>query len=186
MRTTILAVLVALAALCAFATAQDTAQDWVKDGSELWKDGYYEEAILAFDKAIQIDPDNAEAWYSKGVNYANMNKSDEALDSFQKVIELNYTPKLVDAWINKAIMLEHLGRYNESLNSYNTTIEMIDPSQKQKLASVWCYKGYLLANSLGELEDAINAFDEALKATPDDERILNMKKGLLIILGQIP
>jgi hypothetical protein len=49
MRKTVLAVLMALVALCAFAVAEETAEDWVKKGDELFAEGSLEEADQAWD-----------------------------------------------------------------------------------------------------------------------------------------
>ena len=54
MRTTILAVLVALATLCAFATAQETAEDWVNKDEELYKNGSYEQVAEVWEGAPQL------------------------------------------------------------------------------------------------------------------------------------
>ena len=41
-------------------------KSWYSKGSALYNLGKYNEAIQAFDKAIELDPDYAKAWCSKG------------------------------------------------------------------------------------------------------------------------
>ena len=48
--------LMALAFLCASALAQEmTSEDWFNRGQELQRNDYHEEALQAFDKAIEIN-----------------------------------------------------------------------------------------------------------------------------------
>lgn len=54
MKMTVLTILMALAALCAFAMADETAEDWAKTGDELYENGSYEEAASTYDKAHQF------------------------------------------------------------------------------------------------------------------------------------
>jgi len=44
----------------------------------------YDEALKAYDKAIKIKPDFAEAWYNKGVALGNLGLYNEALKAFNK------------------------------------------------------------------------------------------------------
>jgi tetratricopeptide (TPR) repeat protein len=56
-----------------------------------------DEAIKAFDKAIEINPQNSKAWNNKGLLLSNLNKSDEAIKAFDKAIEIN--PQ--DSWLGQ-------------------------------------------------------------------------------------
>ena len=55
----------------------------------LVKLGKSDEAIKAYDKAIEINPHNSDAWYNKGIALYNLNKSDEAIKAYDKAIEIN-------------------------------------------------------------------------------------------------
>jgi tetratricopeptide (TPR) repeat protein len=58
-------------------------------------DEYYRQQILAFDKAIQLEPGNAEAWFNKGYALAGMKRYDEAIAAFDHVQSLDPAyPKL--------------------------------------------------------------------------------------------
>jgi tetratricopeptide (TPR) repeat protein len=45
--------------------------------------------IHDFDKAIEIDPQRDDAWYTKGSSFDEMGKYDEAIASFDKALEIN-------------------------------------------------------------------------------------------------
>jgi tetratricopeptide (TPR) repeat protein len=47
------------------------------------------EAIKAFDKTIEINPQNSDAWYNKAVILNKLSKSAEAINAYEKAIEIN-------------------------------------------------------------------------------------------------
>jgi superkiller protein 3 len=66
------------------------------------------------DASVQSDPDNAEAWFIRGMYYNNnYNQYDEALVSCEKALELD--PKYGAAWFLKGIILTNMNRHCESL-----------------------------------------------------------------------
>lgn len=58
--------LLILTALVVSATGQQIADEWNDKGIALGYQGKYDDAIAAFDKAIEIDPKHANAWIIKG------------------------------------------------------------------------------------------------------------------------
>jgi len=61
--------------------------------------GKHDEAINAYDKAIELDPKDASAWYNKGHALNRLEKHDGAIKAYDKAIELD--PKYASAWYNK-------------------------------------------------------------------------------------
>ena len=43
----------------------------------------------AFDKAIEINPQDSDAWYNKGLALTKLNKYDEAMKTYDKAIEIH-------------------------------------------------------------------------------------------------
>ena len=70
--------------------------------------GKFDEALEAFEKAIETDPQYAPAWSNKGVLSRKLGKFDEALKAFEKAIEIN--PKFAAAWSNKSSALTGVGQ----------------------------------------------------------------------------
>ena len=62
---------------------------WTGKGMALNALNKSDEAIKAYDKAIEIDPQKSEAWNNKGVALDNLNKPDEAIKAFENAIEIN-------------------------------------------------------------------------------------------------
>ena len=47
-----------------------------------------EDAIASYDKALQMDPDNAEAWFNKGMTLKKMGQITESTQCIEKCINL--------------------------------------------------------------------------------------------------
>ena len=60
-------VFIILLVLTTSAQGQQTAEDWFNKGDTLTSQGKYDEAIQAYDQAIQLKPNYDTAWYNKGV-----------------------------------------------------------------------------------------------------------------------
>jgi len=86
MRKKVLAVLMALVALCAFAVADETAEEWVKKGDELFLNGSSEEAVKAYDKAIELNPKEIAAWLSKGIILDGLERHNESIEAYETAI----------------------------------------------------------------------------------------------------
>ncbi len=160
-----------LLALMASACGQQNAEDWNNKGYALLNQSNYDEAIQAFDNAIEIDPQNAYAWYGKGVALGNKEaqsikgvriddgffytriENNEALQAFDKAIELN--PKNVDSWIRKGLILYLQDKNNEALQAFDKAIEL-DPRN----AEAWGKKALVLIY-LGKHEEASEASNMA-------------------------
>lgn len=65
------------------------ASYWFNEGITLVEQGKYDDAIIAFDRAIEIDPQLAEAWSNKGNALVEQGMYDDAIIAFDKAIEIN-------------------------------------------------------------------------------------------------
>jgi tetratricopeptide (TPR) repeat protein len=119
----------------------------------------YDEAIKAFDEAIELKPDYAKAYNNKGITLKNIGKLDEAINAYDKAIELR--PDLVQAYNNKGVALRILGKYDEAIKAYEKAIEL-KPDDPYAYVS----KGVALA-SLGKYEEAIESYRKAIELKPD-------------------
>ncbi|MEW6618965.1 MAG: tetratricopeptide repeat protein [bacterium] len=137
----------------------DLAKEWVDKGVELGTLGRYEEALTAYEKAIELEPDDAWAWRGKGYALGELGRYEEALVATEKAIELK--PDMAEAWNNKGWILGKLGRYEEELAAYEKAIEL-----KPDDAFAWNNKGCILGN-LGRYEEAFVAIEKAIKLKSD-------------------
>lgn len=68
---------------------KSNADYWNAQGRTLGKDRRFEEAIVCFDKATQIDPNHAKAWYNKGLCLKNLGLLLESLACFSEAVSLD-------------------------------------------------------------------------------------------------
>ncbi|HOG73823.1 MAG TPA: tetratricopeptide repeat protein [Methanofastidiosum sp.] len=110
---------------------------------------HYEDAVVAFDKAIALDPENSFAWEFKAIALRSLGKYEEAIACYDKSMELD--PLDYSAIYNRAVLLERLGKNEEALDYYSLSTK-IDPNN----ALAWEAKANLL--------ESIERFDEAEEA----------------------
>ncbi|MDF1533086.1 MAG: tetratricopeptide repeat protein, partial [Methanosarcinaceae archaeon] len=67
----------------------EKASNWSLKGHALYDLEKYEEAIEAFDRAIELDPKDAFNWNFKGNALYDLEKYEEAIKAFDKAIELD-------------------------------------------------------------------------------------------------
>jgi len=161
-------------------------------GNMLQRQGRLEEALKAFDKAVQLEPDAAELWKYLGKVLLELNHSTEALLSFQHVLKLD--AHHWDAANECGMLLHKLGRLEEAL-SYFSLCDVLQPNHAATLhMRTICLCGLkrfeeALANTrraqaldptnadicnavgvvlqpLGRDEEALEWFDRALKSRP--------------------
>jgi tetratricopeptide (TPR) repeat protein len=135
-----------------------TADEWNNKGNALYELKRYEDAIKAYDKAIELNPKYTDPWNNKGLVLHKLKRYEDAIKAYDKAIELD--PKYADPWYNKGNVLAKLKRYEDAIEAYDKAIEL-DP----KDAYPWYGKG----NALYELkryEDAIEAYDKAIEIDP--------------------
>jgi len=116
-------------------------------------------ALQAFDKTIELNPDDTEAWGNKGIALEILGQYEEALKAYDKTIELS--PDDAGVWHNKGVTLGALGRHEEALKAFDKAIEL-----KLDDATIWYNKGVTLG-TLNRHEEALQAFDKAIELKPD-------------------
>lgn len=88
----------------------------------------YEEAMLLYDKIIEIDPDNAAAYFNKGyihLEYYSRNRDGSYADAsewFSKAIE-RY-PQYYQAFYNRGLSEESMGNKSQAESDYRQTLKI--------------------------------------------------------------
>lgn len=80
---------VALAIVCSSSMAlEQDAQNWYKKGLELDANQSYEDALRAYDMAIELDLKNPEYWGGKANSLWLLHRNQDATDSWKKALQL--------------------------------------------------------------------------------------------------
>jgi len=90
-----------------FKTSQNPGDiaGWIQLGNLCFDADLPEKAIVAYDKALALNPNNADVLTDQGVMYRKAGKYDKAVQSFDKAVAVD--PKHEIARFNKGIVLMH-------------------------------------------------------------------------------
>ena len=141
-----------------------------KDSAKM-ADGYYLEGIaflqtdqqrafVSFQRAIQENPNHRDAHYMLGHLYAKQGKYTEAEKEFRIVISID--PDYSEAYTYLGQLLAQRGHYTEAIAAYRKALTnplYVTPDLAR------FHLGRALAHE-GDMEGAIQAFEDALLVTP--------------------
>jgi len=151
-RTTIIAVIFVCCVGIPVIAYSDNAKDFFEQGNTLVNEKNYSEAIIAYDRAITLEPGYFEAWNGKADALNRAQQFTEALVASDQA--LNLKPDYVQGWINRGYILYNLNRTDEELKAYETAIS-INPGSPD----AWFNKGYSLAG-MKRYDEALAAFNK--------------------------
>ncbi|MES2214588.1 MAG: tetratricopeptide repeat protein [Pseudomonadota bacterium] len=139
-------------------------------GMRLKEQGLYDEAIVAYNEAIKLEPSNDVTYVMKGHILIDLGRPEEALSSYDKAIEVDLRCEYTECtYYFKGVTLEALGRLEEALSSYDKAIKADLSYMSTYYALSYCHKGKIL-NQLGRESEALSCFDEAFKIIKDEPR----------------
>jgi tetratricopeptide (TPR) repeat protein len=120
--------------------------------------GDHEEAIKYYDRVLDLEPSNSDAWNNRGSCCKKLGKVLEALKCYENAIKIQ--PFNASAWSNKGNALSAMGKYTEAIVSLNRAIE-IDPANE----SAWLNKA-LVEDRLGLTREAHSSFQKFVNLGP--------------------
>ncbi len=142
------------ALLSAIVAKQRSADYWLQQGFAQGDLGRYKDAVLSFEKAIELDPDRQEAWFSRSNALAATSRFQEATVSYQRAAELD--PQDYQTWNNFGYVWHQVGDYEQAVAHYDKAIAC-----KSDCAPAWNNRGFALFH-LGLYDTAIACYDTAL------------------------
>jgi tetratricopeptide (TPR) repeat protein len=132
--------------------------------------------LSAFDRALEIEPNNSKTWENKGFALTSLEQYEEAIMAFDRALEIE--PNNSKTWENKGFALASLEQYEEAIMIFDRALK-IEPNN----SSAWENKGFALAK-LERHQKAIIAYDRALEIEPNNSNTLGNKGVALASLEQ--
>ncbi|WP_421725747.1 tetratricopeptide repeat protein [Bauldia sp.] len=120
--------------------------------------GRLDAALKAFDAALALAPQFAEAHCSRGVALQEQGRFDEALAAFDRALALK--PAYPLAHYNRANVLQALRQYDKAVIAYDHAVQM-----EPRFGEAHLNRGVTLL-AVGKPQPAVLAFDKALRARP--------------------
>jgi uncharacterized membrane protein YccF (DUF307 family)/Tfp pilus assembly protein PilF len=122
----------------------------------------------------EAPPSGTSAWFEEGESLRNQHRYEEAIDCFDKALEIDQRHGRV--WNCKGHALSSLHRYEEAIDCFDKALEI-----DSRRPSAWSNKGASLAG-LGRYEAAILCFNKALEIDPSEAVVWSLKGQSLGIL----
>ena len=97
-------------------------EQWLSEGYTFYKAQQYQNALAAFNQALQLDAENAQAHYWQGLALFHLNDLGRALAAFDESIR--YDPRYPMVYNARGNVLYRLGRYEDAIAAYTTAIRL--------------------------------------------------------------
>ena len=145
--------------------------------SETEADGLkLEEAIAAYDEAIRLNPNYAEAYNNRGVAKKTLGRHDAAIADCDEAIRLK--PDYVQAYYNRGIAKGELEQYEYAIADFDEAIRL-----EPNYAKAYNKRGAAKAK-LGRHDAAIADYDEAIRLNPNLAEAYYNRGNAKSVLGQ--
>ena len=154
----------------------DDLSHW-RAGGEYLKAEDWRGAERMFRKALEINPNYADAHNSLGLVLAAQGRGGEAISHFQKTLEIRPNDKF--AHYNLGNMLTSRGQADEAIAHFQKALE-INPDNAQAH-----YNIASLLTSRGQVDEAIAHYRKALEIKPDFEKAHYNLGNVLTSRGQV-
>ena len=145
---------------------QTQAKVLLEKGKELYVDDQDTEAVAAFQEAIKLDPNLAEAYFRLALGYEALNKREDAESQYKKAVDaykkhLDGNPDDAEAHYNLGQSYANLGNYSEAIREYRqaTRLKTDDPDIYYDLG--------VAHTKLAQYDAAAAAFSKSLEIDPD-------------------
>jgi len=152
------------------AEGKSQARAYLEKGKLLYQDDDDTGAAEAFQRAVRLDPDLAEAHFRLGLAYEALAKSDEAEVAYKNAVEV-YKKYLEDnsddaeAHYDLGQAYANLHQYSEAVREYRQAIKLKDKDD----AAIYFDLGMALTR-LAQYDEAVAAFSKSLEIDPDNYR----------------
>ena len=128
-------------------------------GIALFDAGDIPKAVTQYEKAIQINPNVANAHNNLGYSFFKIGNPDEAIQCFHRALALN--PNYVDAINNLGTALFKQGKTDEAIQYFRRALAL-----NPNFADAYNNLGHVLFKQ-GKIDEAIQYFRHALALNPD-------------------
>ncbi len=139
------------------------AEELRKNGNKWFRLGNYDDAIVSYTKALEIDPKMHKAYNARGEAYLQMDDREHAIQDYTKAIEL--APDEPKYYNNRGNAYRELKEYEKALADFNKAVE-IDADYE----TVY-FNRCALYRDMGDMDLALADCTKAAELMPLTERV---------------
>ncbi|HIK10522.1 MAG TPA: tetratricopeptide repeat protein [Oscillatoriaceae cyanobacterium M33_DOE_052] len=129
-------------------------------GLERARSGDKQGAIQEFNSAIELNPNNAEAYYKRANALYDLGDYQDAVEDYTVAIRIN--PSYVNSYFNRGLTYYEMGKYREAIADYTMTIKL-----NPKDADAYNKRG-VAYHQLGDYSAALQDYTKAIALNPKD------------------
>lgn len=149
----------------------------MQQGAEHYRAKRYQEALAAYEEAIQLDPNDTSAYVGKGDSLRQLRLFKQSFHTYEQAhaIDLNNT----SAYVGKSYALLELGEINRATLAYQKALQL-----DHQNASVYNVAGLVFCRQ-ARFGEAIKAFEEAIRLARADNNIAGFYNNKGIALREL-
>jgi tetratricopeptide (TPR) repeat protein len=137
-------------------------EGWYELGNVHLGTGKFESALQDYNRALQMDPQNATYCAYAGKALSKLNRHAEAVQFYRQAIQMD--SDLWEAHFALGDELAAAGQFSEAGNEYEQVIKL-----RPSIAIAHLDRGVILAR-LGQLDEALQEFQETLRLEPNNRQ----------------
>ena len=144
------------------------AKDLLKSGIALFERQEFRAATVELTKAIQHDPQLAEAYHRRGACYFNLGETEKALSDLNRALELD--PKNAEAYKHRALTNIHLRLFDKALSDAGEALRL-DPANAEACKRLLVLAHHVRAtdhNNHLRWSDALTDANEMIRLQPSN------------------
>lgn len=134
------------------------------------RDGNYDLAALHLDKAVRLEPNNAKAWYNKGLLHMRTGQVMEATEAFNNSIA---AAEYIKAYMSRGMLHLSVGNIEMALADINHVLQ-----EQPDNGRAWCLHGDCM-EKMGKTEEALISYGKAI-SSPIPEQLFYLRRGTLL------
>ena len=135
-----------------------SADYWFEKGYVLIISRKYGDALEAYSKGIELNPNDAFGYYGRGLAYVNSDQNGKAIEDFTKAIDMN--PNYGDAYTARGIAYITFGQHDRAIQDFNRAIKLYPTGDI-------AYSGRGLSyERMGLHDKAMKDYDMAIEINP--------------------
>jgi tetratricopeptide (TPR) repeat protein len=155
----------------------ESVSDWCVLSFEHAAAKRWAQALDCAERALALDPANANGWFARGYAEGGVGYLDEEIVCYERALQLDPTWETVA--VRKIVALKALRRDKDALRECDRLLA-VNPANKQ----AWIEKGTALG-AAGDHEGALDCFVRATEAAPDDSDAWDNRGVALRFLGRL-
>ena len=133
------------------------------EGLGLYNQGQYEQALTAFNIALELDQQQPALWANLGNTYSKLDQSDRALEAYEKAIAI--APEDPTLYQNLGGIHAAMGNTDKARELYEQAVQLSAYGDPKDAAINYYNMGVTFINS-GQTEEAVEALQNAIEADP--------------------